>query len=403
VWELRVSLGKSAKTGAYDRATRTFYGNSTQAHQALAKLVGDAAAGQVKAESETMDGLFDAWLIHLRRVGRSPNYITGARRKIDRNLRPVMGRKPAKKVTVAFVDQVLADLGSQGRPGGPLSPATIRQHKQILSSVFSYAWKRDIVVSNPVHKVDIESVAPCPIVEPTIAEVIALMEAAEAIPECRSKYGRAHHRPEISTAIWLGAVLGIRQAELCALKVDNVDWDKRRVRIDESIYVDEEQGTGLHTKDTKSHKVRYVALDPVSTQVISAQLQWMKDRADLAGTGLVQNPYLFSDAVDGATPWRPIYISRWFAVTRQRCNGAVRPEVHFHCLRHFHSTHALDLGYPITAIAGRNGHDPSVLLKVYSHHLEQTDRRISEAVAALVRMPQRRTRQPSAASSPVST
>ena len=155
--------------------------------------------------------------------------------------------------------------------------------------------------------------------------------------------------------------------------------------------------------DTKSHKVRYVALDPVSTQVVVEQLEWMRDRADLAGTDLVENPYLFSDAVDGAIPWRPIYVSRWFAVTRQRCNGAVRPEVHFHCLRHFHSTHALDLGYPITAVAGRNGHDPSVLLKVYSHHLEQTDRRISEAVAALVRMPKRRGRQPSEASSTAST
>ena len=47
-----------------------------------------------------------------------------------------------------------------------------------------------------------------------------------------------------------------------------------------------------------------------------------------------------------------------------------------HFLRHFHSTHALDL---ITAVAGRKGHDPSVLLKVYSRHLEQTDRWISEA------------------------
>jgi len=70
---------------------------------------------------------------------------------------------------------------------------------------------------------------------------------------------------------------------------------------------------------------------------------------------------------------------------------------------HFHSAPALDLGYPITAVAGRNGHDPSMLLKVYSHHLEQTDRRISEAVAALVRMPKRGRRQASAPSPPAST
>jgi integrase len=62
------------------------------------------------------------------------------------------------------------------------------------------------------------------------------------------------------TAIWLGAVLGVRQAELCALKLDDFDWTRRRARIDQSIYVDEEQRTGVPTKDTKGHKIRFVAL-----------------------------------------------------------------------------------------------------------------------------------------------
>ena len=390
VWELRVSLGADPRTGAYDRVTRTFEGTSTAAHRALGKLVADVAAGAVTAGTETMDALFDSWLAHLRRLGRSPNYITGARRKIDRDLRPVMGTKPARKVTVSFIDTVLGDLGAWDRKGGPLSPATIRQHKQLLSAVFTFAWKRDIVASNPVRKVDVASVAQTPIVEPTVAEIIALMEAAEAVPARQSKHGRAQHRPEMSTAIWLGAVLGVRQAELCALKLDDLDWDRRRARIDQAIYVDEESHTGVHTKDTKSHKVRFVALDPVSIQVIAEQLGWMRERAEVAGVELIDNPFLFSDALDGSEPWRPIYVSRWFATTRSRAGNAVRPEVHYHCLRHFHSTHALDLGYPISAVAGRNGHDPSVLLKVYAHHLEQTDRAISEAVAALVPKPKLR-------------
>jgi integrase len=183
----------------------------------------------------------------------------------------------------------------------------------------------------------------------------------------------------------------VGEAELCAMKLDDFDWARRRARIDESIYVDEEQGTGVHIKDTKGHKVRFVALDPVSIQVAVEQFGWMSSRADAAGVGLDDNPYLFSDALDGSVPWRPGYVCRWFATVRSRCAGHVRPEVHFHCLRHFHSTHALDLGYPITAVAGRNGHDPSVLLKVYAHHLEQTDREISEAVAALVPKPRSRT------------
>lgn len=390
VWELRVSLGRNPTTGSYDRATRTFEGTSTEAHKALARLVAEAEAGNIRMGSATMDALFDAWLLHLKRIGRSPNYITVARRKIDHDLRPAVGRRLARKVSVTVLDELLASLASDQRAGGALSAATIAQHKRILSSVFSYAWKRDIVPTNPVRKVDVPPAAKLDIVEPTIDELITLMEVAEAEPVRRSKYGRPMHRPELSTAIWLGAVLGVREAELCALRLHDFDWNKRRVRIGHSVYVDEDGGSGPHLKDAKSHKVRYVALDPVSIQVILEQFDWMSSRAETAATGVVGNPYLFSDGVDGSPPWRPVYVARWFAKLRSRCEGRVRREVHFHSLRHFHSTHALDLGYPITAVAGRNGHDPSVLLKVYAHHLEQTDRRISEAVAALVPKPKAR-------------
>jgi hypothetical protein len=152
VWELRVAVGRNPKTGLYDRVTRTFEGSSTGAQRALAELSSEATAGTVKVGSETLDAVFDAWLAHLQRIGCSPNYIIGARRKINRNLRPTMGNKLARKVTVTFLDDVLAGLGSVDRPGGPLGPATIKQHKQLLSSVFTYGWKRDIVPTNPVLK-----------------------------------------------------------------------------------------------------------------------------------------------------------------------------------------------------------------------------------------------------------
>lgn len=301
VWQLRVSVGKGP-AGTYERVTRMFEGTSTEAHKALAALVADCAAGRVVAGSETMDTLFDAWLAYLGRIGRSPNYITGARRNLDHNLRPALGTKPARKVTVAVLDRVLAGLGACDRLGGPLSAATIRQHKQILSSVFTYAWKRDLVATNPVRKVDVAPVPQAPIVEPSIGEVIALMEAAEAEPPMRSVHGRPQHRPEMSTAIWLGAVLGVREAELCALQLDDFDWAKRRARIDQSIYVDEEHRTGVHVKDTKSHKARFVALDAVSIRVALEQFEWMKARAEEGDVGLVPNPYLFSDALDGSVP-----------------------------------------------------------------------------------------------------
>ena len=79
-------------------------------------------------------------------------------------------------------------------------------------------------------------------------------------------------------------MLRVRLAELCALKLDDFDWTKRRARIDQAIYVDEEQQTGVHTKDTKGHKVRFVALDPVSIQVALEQLRWMNSRGESGGS-----------------------------------------------------------------------------------------------------------------------
>ena len=120
-----------------------------------------------------------------------------------------------------------------------------------------------------------------------------------------------------------------KRAECKRQQVITIGNIREKNRSSEGVSAKRETPTkGLQSPVHRFDSGRRFQRKPANLRVLA----WMKDRADLAGTRLVQNPYLFSDAVDGSVPWRPIYVSRWFPVARDCCNGAVRPEVHFHGL-----------------------------------------------------------------------
>lgn len=48
-------------------------------------------------------------------------------------------------------------------------------------------------------------------------------------------------------------------------------------------------------------------------------------------------------------------------------------------------TYGQDLGFALAAVADRAGHDPAVAARHYTGRVSATDRKLSEALAALVR------------------
>ena len=63
-------------------------------------------------------------------------------------LRPELGALPAATVNSAVIDKVLAHLSARGMKG-----PTLNRYRAFLSSVFSYAMRRDLLPGNPVRKV----------------------------------------------------------------------------------------------------------------------------------------------------------------------------------------------------------------------------------------------------------
>lgn len=90
---------------------------------------------------------------------------------------------------------------------------------------------------------------------------------------------------------------------------------------------------------------------------------------------------MFSDDIEGAAPWKPDAVSQYFGRLRRR---AGLPHIDFHYLRKFMETSGQEMGYSVSQVAMRAGHDPSVAARHYSGRVVETDRDFAKAVASLL-------------------
>lgn len=189
--------------------------------------------------------------------------------------------------------------------------------------MFTQACRWDWRDSNPAQWADPPSIPNRSPVVPTPAEVVRLIEEAERT-----------RRPEKARAIFVSATTGLRRGELCALRRKrDIEWGSSMATVSWSIL--DLPRRPLSELPTKNRRERRVALDELTMSMLRAQVDFMRDRAALAGIELLEDAYVFSDAIDGSTPWRPGSITLFFARLRERVGLG---HLDFHYLRKFMET-----------------------------------------------------------------
>jgi integrase len=367
VWELVVQAGRDPVTGKHRQVSRTFRGNMRDAKKARAELIVEVSKGRHHGSRATLDDLFAEWIIELRRKGRSPNTVDGYDKVYRRNIQPTLGCKQVTKVST----KTLTDLyGAHQRRG--LSSRSVYQIHACLSSMFTQACRWGWRDSNPAQWAEPPSIPNVEPVVPTPEEVRALIDEAE-----RGK------RPEMARAILVAATTGLRRAELCALRRGrDLDLERGLLRVSASIV--NMRGEPLGEIPTKNRRTRLLALDDLTVAILRAQLSEVETRAALVRVDLVDDPYVFTDSADGSEPWKPDTISQYFGRMRKRVG---LDHLDFHHLRKFMETYGQEMGYSVTQVAMRAGHDPSIAAKHYSGRVTQTDRDLAKAVASLIAPP----------------
>ena len=352
VWELRVSLGKDPATGKYRQLSRTFHGPARAADDALRDLVdkfGDGSEGGVGA---TFGHLLDKWLEEAERMDLSPTTLRTYRAQVGRTIRPRLGKVKLTRLTTKNLDDLYGQMKDEGK-----SPKTIRNHHAIISSALHQAVRWGWIRENIAERAKPPRVTQQRVKAPSVEAVRSVIEAAE------------DRDPRLAPLLMLAALTGMRRGELCALRWNDVDFERSELDVSRSLVV---VPGGLAEKGTKTHRYRTVALDEVGLALLVRHRTNVEDWAQQAEVSVPEDAFVFSHAVDGSKPFRPDNVTGFFTRVRDALG---LQEVRLHDLRHFTATQLIGAGVDVRTVAGRLGHsDPSVTLRVYSHALEERDR-----------------------------
>ena len=108
--------------------------------------------------------------------------------------------------------------------------------------------------------------------------------------------------------------------------------------------------------------------------MLRAQVEFVDERGRLACVEPDRDAYVFSDDISGAVPWKPDAVSQHFGRLRVRAGV---DHLDFHDLRRFMETYGQEMGYSVSQVAMRAGHDPSVAAWHCSGRVVETDRELA--------------------------
>lgn len=247
-----------------------------------------------------------------------------------------------------------------GRDSKPLSARSIRNiMKVVLKGIFDYAVSNGWIGENPVDRVTVPKiVSDDDMVFLSVREVELLADEAEKIG-----------KPVDGLLVRWQAYTGCRIGESLALKVGDVDADRRRARIGRTWTDDRHGGSMLGTP--KNGKARNIAIPRFLMPQIKAQMDGMGD-----------DDWLFR-ATRGGNVWTNTWRTRiWNKAVKAA--GMEDAGVTIHSLRHTYASFAIAQGADVKTLQMQLGHSsPSITLNTYTALWPERLDDVADAIGAL--------------------
>ena len=387
-----------------------------EAERVRTRLVNQVDERRNPKTGQTMDQLFDRWLevIDVEKSTRI-GYIG----KIEKHLRPTIGKLPVGKLNAETIESLYSQLRRcrehcsgpkyvEHRTAGehvcdehrgvvcvpprpkacepcrrqcrehvctPLSTGSIRVVHSILKSALNRAVRWQWIAINPVSFVEPPAIPTPDPTPPTAAQ--AAMIVTDAFTD-----------PDWGALVWLAMTAGARRGELAALRWSDLDLERGSITISRSLG---QIGGTTWEKDTKTHQRRVLSLDEETVAVLTEHHERALGRCRQLGVDLAPSSFVFSNDPDSSRALRPDGVTQRYGRMVKRLGITT----HFHALRHYSATELIGAGVDPRTVAGRLGHGGggSTTLRVYSAWLPESDKLAAAALAA--RMP-RRPAQPTA-------
>ena len=229
----------------------------------------------------------------------------------------------------------------------------------VLKGIFDYAVSNGWIGENPVDRVTVPKIASDDdMVFLSVREVELLADEAEKIG-----------KPVDGLLVRWQAYTGCRIGESLALKVGDVDADRRRARIGRTWTDDGHGGSMLGTP--KNGKAHNIAIPRFLMPQIKAQMDGMGD-----------DDWLFR-ANRGGNVWTNTWRTRiWNKAVKAA--GMEDAGVTIHSLRHTYASFAIAQGADVKTLQMQLGHSsPSITLNTYTALWPERLDDVADAIGAL--------------------
>lgn len=243
-----------------------------------------------------------------------------------------------------------------------LAPTTIRTRFANVRNVFRAAVRdrfmpRDVTVGVRLPRARKASAA---MTIPTAQEVGAAIRATDDI------------EPWYAAFIAVCAFAGLRRGEASALRVSDVDFMRKEIRVQRQVqWTDDGQ---MEIRGPKYGSERTVYVPDRLVKIVAEHVRLYRPGND-------PDRWLFPGARDERLPAHAATVARWWRKVRDK----VGIEHRLHDLRHFYASGLIAAGCDVVTVQRALGHSSaSVTLDTYSHLWPDANDRTRKAAAGLV-------------------
>jgi len=352
-WELKFDVESDPATRRRKTRYASFKGTKREAEIELARLIAVASRGDnVDPSRETVSAFLDRWLRDWAAVNVSPKTAETYQHHL-KHVRRHIGERRLQQTRPVDLAGLYATLS---RDAG-LAPRTIGHVHRILHRAFGHAVQWSLIERSPA---DLVSPPPVPSRE---IEILAKGQTESLLTGLQ---GRAILHPLAVLAL----ATGMRRGELCALRWQDVELDRSRLRVEQSL---EQTSAGLRFKAPKTrHGRRAVTLPPSAVTTLRAHWRAQQEQRMALGMGRASASDLVFATWEGK-PRSPNALTKEWSVAMDALGI---PHVTLHSLRHTHASQLIAAGVDILTVSRRLGHgSPAITLTVYGHLFSNTDDR----------------------------
>lgn len=363
-----------ASTGSYENRkyiSETVQASSMrEAKKLYAKFIARIESGNTYSASKTtLNEFSQKWLETYVKPNLSPTTYQSYTEKLNMHILPYLGHKRLDKITPFDIDSLynllankLTNRKDENGNYKTLSPASIHRVHEIISSMFSSAYKWDLVPYNPCTKVTKpkykRTKMTCYDEETSKKLINKLLETAPLKYKC---------------FVILAMLGGFRRGEIVGLHWDDIDFKNKKLTINRSVYYLGRKGVNEKSTKTDSSN-RTIAISGICFDLLK---QWRAEQGKMRlalGNKWQGAENIFT--TDNGRIMNPATGPKWFSEFLKK-HGF--PHIRFHDLRHTFATLLISYNVDVKTVSHKLGHaSATTTMNFYVHNLESTDKASAE-------------------------